>query len=47
MIFIETKLPGAFVIDLERRTDERGFFARAFCQDEFRSARLTVDCGAG
>jgi dTDP-4-dehydrorhamnose 3,5-epimerase len=35
MIFHETKLKGAFVIDLERREDERGFFARAFCQKEF------------
>ncbi len=35
MIFHETKLKGAFVIDLERREDERGFFARAFCQNEF------------
>jgi dTDP-4-dehydrorhamnose 3,5-epimerase len=35
MIFKETKLKGAFVIDLERREDARGFFARAFCQKEF------------
>jgi dTDP-4-dehydrorhamnose 3,5-epimerase len=35
MKFTETKLDGAFVIDLERREDERGFFARAFCQHEF------------
>lgn len=35
MIFIETRLKGAFIIDLERREDERGFFARAFCQNEF------------
>ena len=35
MIFSETKLKGAFVIDLERREDDRGFFARAFCQREF------------
>jgi dTDP-4-dehydrorhamnose 3,5-epimerase len=35
MIFAETKLKGAFVIDLERREDPRGFFARAFCQREF------------
>jgi dTDP-4-dehydrorhamnose 3,5-epimerase len=40
MIFAETKLRGAFVIDLDRRTDERGFFARAFCQDEFRAHGL-------
>ena len=35
MIFTETKLKGAFVIELERREDERGFFARSFCQREF------------
>jgi dTDP-4-dehydrorhamnose 3,5-epimerase len=35
LIFTETKLKGAFIIDLERRTDSRGFFARAFCQKEF------------
>ncbi|HET6379032.1 MAG TPA: dTDP-4-dehydrorhamnose 3,5-epimerase [Methylocella sp.] len=35
MIFTETRLKGAFIIDLERRTDSRGFFARAFCQREF------------
>jgi dTDP-4-dehydrorhamnose 3,5-epimerase len=35
VIFTETKLAGAFVIDLERREDDRGFFARAFCQNEF------------
>jgi len=35
VIFTETKLKGAYVIDLERREDERGFFARAFCQNEF------------
>ena len=35
MIFTETKLKGAFVIELERREDERGFFARSFCRQEF------------
>ena len=40
MIFTETKLAGAFVIDLERREDERGFFARAFCQHEFEEHGL-------
>jgi dTDP-4-dehydrorhamnose 3,5-epimerase len=35
MIFKETKLKGAFTIELERREDSRGFFARAFCQREF------------
>jgi dTDP-4-dehydrorhamnose 3,5-epimerase len=35
MIFTETKLRGAFVIEIERREDSRGFFARVFCQHEF------------
>src|SRR5690242_12795277 len=35
MIFAETALPGAYIIDLEPRPDSRGFFARAFCQNEF------------
>jgi dTDP-4-dehydrorhamnose 3,5-epimerase len=40
MIFTETVLQGAFIIDLEPRTDARGFFARAFCQREFEAHRL-------
>jgi dTDP-4-dehydrorhamnose 3,5-epimerase len=35
MIFTETKLKGAFTIDIEPYEDNRGFFARAFCQREF------------
>lgn len=40
MIFTETKLKGAFVIELERKEDPRGFFARAFCQNEFKAHGL-------
>lgn len=40
MIFTETKLRGAFVIDIERREDSRGFFARVFCQHEFDAEGL-------
>ena len=40
MIFTETKLAGAFIIDLERRGDNRGYFARAFCQHEFEEHGL-------
>lgn len=40
MIFTETQLKGAFVVDIERREDSRGFFARAFCQHEFESHGL-------
>ena len=41
MRFTETTLKGAYIIDLERREDERGFFARAFCQKEFTAHGLT------
>jgi dTDP-4-dehydrorhamnose 3,5-epimerase len=40
MIFTETKLKGAFLIDVERREDSRGFFARSFCQHEFENHGL-------
>jgi dTDP-4-dehydrorhamnose 3,5-epimerase len=40
VIFHETPLEGAYVIDLEKRGDERGFFARAFCAREFEEAGL-------
>ena len=40
MQFTETKFKGAFIIDLERREDSRGFFARAFCQKEFAAHGL-------
>jgi len=40
MIFIETKLKDAFIIELEPIGDERGFFARTFCRREFESHGL-------
>jgi dTDP-4-dehydrorhamnose 3,5-epimerase len=40
MIFSETKLKGAYIIDLDRKEDVRGFFARAFCQKEFEAHGL-------
>ena len=40
MIFSETKLAGAYIIDLDRREDSRGFFARVFCQKEFAAHGL-------
>jgi dTDP-4-dehydrorhamnose 3,5-epimerase len=42
LIFTPTPLAGLLVIDLERREDERGFFARSFCQDEFASHGLNA-----
>lgn len=42
MIFHKTELRGAFVIDLEKIEDERGFFARAWCMKEFEAQGLTA-----
>ncbi len=42
MIFIDTFLKGAYLIDLEKRGDERGFFARAFCEREFGELGLVT-----
>jgi len=35
MLFRETELKGAFIVELSPRVDERGFFARTFCEREF------------
>jgi dTDP-4-dehydrorhamnose 3,5-epimerase len=40
MRFIETKLKGAYIIEPEPIDDERGFFARTFCQEEFAAHGL-------
>lgn len=40
MLFSATKLPGAYLIELEKLTDERGFFARSWCQREFAEQQL-------
>ncbi|HWE81478.1 MAG TPA: dTDP-4-dehydrorhamnose 3,5-epimerase family protein [Gaiellaceae bacterium] len=42
MIFTETKIAGAYVIDVELRRDERGYFARAWCAREFAEHGLTA-----
>ena len=34
MRFSETDIPGVWIIDLERRADDRGFFARTWCPEE-------------
>ena len=47
MIFKETQLPGAYIIDMDKLTDERGFFARSFCMHEFEEHGLksmTAQC---
>jgi dTDP-4-dehydrorhamnose 3,5-epimerase len=40
MIFTETKLKGAFILDIEKREDSRGFFGRVFCQNEMKAHGL-------
>ena len=42
MIFTPTRLAGAYLIEPERHTDERGFFARTWCEDEFAAHRLVT-----
>jgi len=40
MIFAETELKGAYIIEIEKLKDHRGFFARAWCQNEFKKNEL-------
>ena len=40
MKFTKTPIEGVYLIDLEKRGDDRGFFARSFCVNEFREAGL-------
>jgi dTDP-4-dehydrorhamnose 3,5-epimerase len=40
MIFEETMLKGAYIIDIEPKADHRGFFARTWCQQEFEAHEL-------
>ena len=40
MKFIESELKGAFIVELERLEDERGFFARSWCRKEFEQHGL-------
>jgi dTDP-4-dehydrorhamnose 3,5-epimerase len=43
MIFQETKLPGAYVIEPERITDHRGFFGRIWCKNELKQKGLKAE----
>jgi dTDP-4-dehydrorhamnose 3,5-epimerase len=43
MRMIETPLKGAYVIEIEKIVDERGFFSRSWCQKEFYDAGLVSD----
>lgn len=40
MIFKETNIKGAFIIEIKRIEDERGFFGRSFCQTEMKQHGL-------
>jgi dTDP-4-dehydrorhamnose 3,5-epimerase len=40
MIFTETELKGAYVVGVKKIEDERGFFARGWCQKEFAASGL-------
>ena len=43
MIFTPAPIAGAFLVDLEARTDSRGSFARAFCTREFADAGIDME----
>jgi dTDP-4-dehydrorhamnose 3,5-epimerase len=43
MLFHETPLPGVFVIEPERKQDERGFFARTWCPEEMAAHGLDTE----
>lgn len=43
MIFTETKLKGAYIIDVKRLEDERGFFGRSYCMQEFEMHGLNIN----
>jgi dTDP-4-dehydrorhamnose 3,5-epimerase len=42
MLFNQTEIDGAYLIEPERRVDERGFFARVFCETELAERGLAV-----
>lgn len=43
MKFTPTPLAGAYLVDLEKRGDDRGFFARVFCEREFAEVDLPAN----
>jgi len=42
MIFLPTALDGAFIVEQDRRHDDRGYFARTWCQREFEEMGLNT-----
>lgn len=43
MIFTETKLKGAFILEIKKLEDERGFFGRSWCASELAAHGLKSD----
>jgi dTDP-4-dehydrorhamnose 3,5-epimerase len=43
MIFRDLRLSGAYLIEIERQVDDRGFFARTWCKREFSELNLETD----
>ena len=43
MEFQKTPLEGAFVVNVKKLEDERGYFGRVFCEDEFRDHDLAPE----
>lgn len=43
MIFTETPLKGAYIIDVKRLEDDRGFYGRSYCQKEFQEKGLNTN----
>lgn len=43
MRFVETPIAGAWIVEPEPRSDERGAFARLWCRDDFAARGLSAD----
>jgi dTDP-4-dehydrorhamnose 3,5-epimerase len=43
VIFQPAALPGAFIVEIDRREDDRGFFARTWCRREFAEMGLSTE----
>src|SRR5687767_12180340 len=43
MIFTETKIKGAYIIDVKQISDDRGFFGRSYCKKEFEQFGLNTN----
>lgn len=43
MVFKETEIAGAFIIEIEKYSDNRGFFARGYCEKEFNEQNISFE----